>query len=145
MAKSVGLRSALARVRKSSFSTSKKAKTSAASSPRGRRGTTSGRSTGGAPASKTDGARLRRISDADIRAAIASDPDGAPELGEEWFAKAVLVYPDRKTLVSLRLDPDVLVWFKRQGKGYQTHINAVLRAYSKAHREQRSSKEKKGG
>jgi uncharacterized protein (DUF4415 family) len=53
-------------------------------------------------------------------------------LDEEWFAKAVVVYPDRKTLVSLRLDPEVLVWFKRQGKGYQTRINAVLRAYVKA-------------
>jgi uncharacterized protein (DUF4415 family) len=90
-------------------------------------------------------AHRRRISDADSHAAIASDHDAAPELGEEWFAKAVLVYPDRKTLVSLRLDPEVLVWFKRQGKGYQTRINAVLRAYVKAHREQRSGQEKKRG
>ena len=74
------------------------------------------------------------MTDADIRAAIADDPDAAPELDEEWFAQATLVYPDGKTLISIRLDPDVLAWFKRQGKGYQTRINAVLRAYVQAHR-----------
>jgi uncharacterized protein (DUF4415 family) len=36
-------------------------------------------------------------------------------------------------MVSLRLDSDVLDWFKQQGKGYQTRINAVLRAYMEAH------------
>jgi uncharacterized protein (DUF4415 family) len=75
------------------------------------------------------------MTDAEIEANARSDPDAAPELDEEWFANAILVYPDRKTLVSLRLDPEVLVWFKKQGKGYQTRINAVLRAYVKAHRQ----------
>jgi uncharacterized protein (DUF4415 family) len=84
------------------------------------------------------------MTDADIRAAIASDPDAAPELDEEWFANAVVVYPDRKTLVSLRLDPDVLVWFKRQGKGYQTRINAVLRAYVKAHQQGHGKRASRG-
>jgi uncharacterized protein (DUF4415 family) len=84
------------------------------------------------------------MTDADIRAAIASDPDAAPELDEEWFANAVVVYPDRKTLVSLRLDPDVLVWFKRQGKGYQTRINAVLRAYVKAHQQRHGKRASRG-
>jgi uncharacterized protein (DUF4415 family) len=37
-------------------------------------------------------------------------------------------------LVSLRIDSDVLDWLKRQGKGYQTRINAILRAYVRAHR-----------
>jgi uncharacterized protein (DUF4415 family) len=84
------------------------------------------------------------MTDADIRAAIASDPDAPPELDEEWFAKAVVVYPDRKTLVSLRLDPDVLVWFKKQGKGYQTRINAVLRAYVKAHQQRPGKRASRG-
>src|SRR2546423_6865150 len=135
MAKSVGLRSALPKVRKSSSSTSNKTKTSAASSRRGRRPVANGRSTGAPSASKTNWARLRRMTDAEIEANARSDPDAAPELDEEWFANAILVYPDRKTLVSLRLDPEVLVWFKKQGKGYQTRINAVLRAYVKAHRQ----------
>ncbi|MEY2770112.1 MAG: hypothetical protein RIQ38_531 [Pseudomonadota bacterium] len=40
--------------------------------------------------------------------------------------------PGPKSLVSLRLDQDVLAWFKAQGSGYQTRINAVLRAYKDA-------------
>jgi uncharacterized protein (DUF4415 family) len=74
------------------------------------------------------------MTDANIRAAIADDPDAAPELDEAWFKKALLVYPDGKTLISIRLDPDVLAWFRKKGKGYQTRMNAVLRAYMQAHR-----------
>jgi uncharacterized protein (DUF4415 family) len=73
------------------------------------------------------------MTDAQIRANIASDPDAAPELDAPWFAKAKLVLPENKQLTSLRLDPDVLAWFRSHGKGYQTRINAVLRAYMKAH------------
>jgi len=40
--------------------------------------------------------------------------------------------PQAKQALSLRIDPDVLVWFKSHGKGYQTLMNAVLRAYVKA-------------
>lgn len=73
------------------------------------------------------------MTDAQIRANIADDPDAAPELDASWFAKAKLVLPESKQLTSLRLDPDVLTWFRSHGKGYQTRINAVLRAYMKAH------------
>jgi uncharacterized protein (DUF4415 family) len=41
--------------------------------------------------------------------------------------------PETKNLISLRVDPEVLTWFRSQGKGYQTRMNAVLRAYMKAH------------
>ena len=44
----------------------------------------------------------------------------------------VVRMPTPKSLVSIRLDADVLEWFKKQGKGYQTRINAVLRGYVKA-------------
>ncbi len=43
-----------------------------------------------------------------------------------------MVLPAKKNLVSIRLDEDVLAWFKAQGKGYQSRINAVLRAYKEA-------------
>jgi uncharacterized protein (DUF4415 family) len=76
---------------------------------------------------------VRKVTDAEIRANIADDPDAAPELDAAWFAKAKLVMPEKKALTSLRLDPDVLIWFRSHGKGYQTRINAVLRAYMKAH------------
>jgi uncharacterized protein (DUF4415 family) len=52
-----------------------------------------------------------------------------PELTEEWFARAVRVkfYRPVKELVSIRLDKDVLAFFRGQGTGYQTRINKTLR------------------
>ena len=67
--------------------------------------------------------------DREIRAAIKADPNAAPELDEAWFSKAVILAPQAKQLLSLRVDSDVLDWFKGNGKGYQTRINAVLRRY----------------
>jgi len=78
--------------------------------------------------SRTDWRRLAALPDDKI------DTSDIPELDEEFFRAAKLRLPTRKQLVSLRLDRDVLDWFKRQGKGYQTKINAVLRAYVRAHR-----------
>ena len=72
------------------------------------------------------------MSDTKIRAQIKSDPDAAPELDEAWFANAVLIAPGPKQLLSLRIDSDVLAWFRVQGKGYQTRINAILRKYVEA-------------
>jgi uncharacterized protein (DUF4415 family) len=51
-----------------------------------------------------------------------------PPLDVKFFREAVL-WPGRKKQVTLRLDPDVLSFFRKQGKGYQTTINAVLRSY----------------
>ena len=54
------------------------------------------------------------------------------------FARAVvrrgLKAPPTKTLLSLRIDADVIEWFRAQGKGYQSRMNALLRAYMEAHR-----------
>jgi uncharacterized protein (DUF4415 family) len=46
---------------------------------------------------------------------------------------ARIVTPGIKEIVTLRLDPDILAWFRRDGRGYQTRINAVLRAFVEAH------------
>lgn len=61
------------------------------------------------------------------------DTSDVPELYEEFFRNAKVRLPAGKQLISLRLDRDILDWFKRRGKGYQTKINAVLRAYIQAH------------
>ena len=65
------------------------------------------------------------------------DLSECPEITPELFAKAIMrrgLKPvPRKTQLTMRLDSDVLAWFKTQGKGYQTHINAVLKAYMEAH------------
>ncbi len=69
-------------------------------------------------------------------------PD-APEydLPDEFWERAEVVYPERKTPVSLRLDPDVLEWFKAQGPGHLTRMQAVLRAYVEAKRKQEDTRQ----
>lgn len=57
------------------------------------------------------------------------DRSDIPELDEDFFARAKLTKPSPKRQVTIRFDADVLEWFKAQGKGYQSRINAVLRAY----------------
>jgi uncharacterized protein (DUF4415 family) len=63
------------------------------------------------------------------------DTSEVPELDEEFFREATLRLHKAKQLVSIRVDSDVLDWFRQQGKGYQTKINAILRAYVRAHRQ----------
>ena len=77
--------------------------------------------------SRTDWKRLETTSDADI------DVSDIPKLDKAFFEHAHIRLPRRKQSISLRLDPDVLEWFKHQGQGYQTRINAVLKAYIHAH------------
>jgi len=76
---------------------------------------------------RTDWHALDRMTDDEIAAAVASDPDAAP-VDIDW-SEAVLVVPARKKAISIRLDPDVLDYFKNEGPGYQRRINAVLRSY----------------
>jgi uncharacterized protein (DUF4415 family) len=82
---------------------------------------------------RTDWARVDALTDEEIEAAVAADPDAAPNLDTEWFRGATLVIPGRKKAVSLRIDSDVLEWYKAQGGRYQSRMNAVLRAYRDAH------------
>jgi len=98
-------------------------------------GRTEARPTDAGPsgAGRTDWDRLDRLTDADIAAEVAADPDAAPIAGADWFRDAALILPEAKQAISLRIDPDVLRWFKDQGPGYQSRINAVLRRYAKAH------------
>jgi uncharacterized protein (DUF4415 family) len=56
-------------------------------------------------------------------------------LGKAFFKRATLRLPEPKTAVTIRLDGQVLNWFKTKGPGYQTRINALLRAYMEAHKE----------
>jgi uncharacterized protein (DUF4415 family) len=82
------------------------------------------------PRTGTDWNKLRRMSDDRIRHGIASDPD-AHATDEQFWKNAKVVWPTRKTIVTMRLDADLLAWFRQQ-RGYQTRINAILRAYMKA-------------
>ena len=57
------------------------------------------------------------------------DYSDIPELDEKFWQNAELILPDNKERITLRVDRDVLEYFRRGGQGYQTRINAVLRAY----------------
>ncbi|MFT4581310.1 MAG: hypothetical protein ACI915_002072 [Gammaproteobacteria bacterium] len=72
--------------------------------------------------------KLLAMKDSDI------DYSDIPELDAEFFATAEVVMPPEKKHLSIRIDADVLEWMKGQGKGYQSRINAILRAYYEAHR-----------
>lgn len=76
---------------------------------------------------QTDWEKLRRMADEDIHQALETDPDIHPT-NEAFWQDAKVVMPRRKEIVTLRLDADLLEWL-RQEKGYQTRVNAVLRAY----------------
>jgi uncharacterized protein (DUF4415 family) len=72
--------------------------------------------------SRTDFARILAKTEEELEQDIASDPDWA-----DMVAEAIM--PTPKQLLSLRLDTDVVRWFRDQGPGYQTRMNAVLRAF----------------
>src|ERR1700722_9009376 len=72
--------------------------------------------------------RIAEIKNEDI------DFSDIPELTDEWFARAVRgkFYRPIKEIVSIRLDKDVLAFYRSQGPGYQTRINDTLRAAMQA-------------
>lgn len=76
--------------------------------------------------SGTDWERLNAMSDENI------DTSDIPELDDNFFQQAELHLPVKKP-VTIRLDADVLEWFKGQGQGYQTRINNLLRKYMETH------------
>ncbi|HEY8575761.1 MAG TPA: BrnA antitoxin family protein [Devosia sp.] len=77
---------------------------------------------------------LRRMKDAGEIQHNPNAPEG-PELGEDFWANAVLVPPRSSKSVHLKLDAEVFEFFKRQGKGHITRMQDVLKAYVKAHEE----------
>lgn len=83
----------------------------------------------------TNWEKLRKLTDEEIDASIANDPDWS----EDWsWSEAVLVIPPKKKAISIRLDEDVLDYFKKDGAGYQRRMNAVLRSYMQHNRKKRA-------
>ena len=75
---------------------------------------------------RADLERLRRMPDSEVRDSSPPELSGLPE---DFWDTAVLVEPVRKQAISLRVDEDVLTWFKECGPRYQSRMNAVLRSY----------------
>jgi uncharacterized protein (DUF4415 family) len=71
------------------------------------------------------------LTDEELDSAIQTDTDSL--LLEDFDVSTLkVVMPQGKKAISLRIDPDVLTYFKSWGKGYQTRMNAILRAYMEA-------------
>ena len=83
----------------------------------------------------TDWQRLGGMTDEEVHAALLKDPDVKPTDEAFWKAARVIM-PQPKKTITMRLDADLLAWFRRR-RGYQTRINAILRAYMNAHPEDR--------
>lgn len=75
---------------------------------------------------RADLTRLREMTEREIE---STSPPDLVDLPEDFWADAELVVPPTKEAISLRVDRDVLEWFKEQGPRYQTRMNAVLRSY----------------
>jgi uncharacterized protein (DUF4415 family) len=78
----------------------------------------------------TNWKRLRSMTDAEIHSGVVEDPDIQPT-DKAFWRKAELIMPRSNKTVTMRLDADLLDWF-RSNRGYQTRINAILRAYMDA-------------
>lgn len=88
---------------------------------------------------RVDLARLRRVSEREIQ---ATSPPELADLPDDFWDNATVVEPVAKQPISIRVDTDVLRWFKTQGPRYQSRINAVLRSYMTQRRQ--SSRRKAG-
>ena|ERR1700761_3219918 len=85
--------------------------------------------------SETDWAALDALTDEQIEESIKNDPDWS----DDWnWSDAVLVIPPKKKAISIRVDEDVLDYFKKEGAGYQRRMNAVLRSYMQQKRKKRA-------
>ncbi len=102
---------------------------------RGKRNGTKRRGGGSTRASRgrTDWARVDRTTDTEIAAQVRGNRDEV-EFTDEMLAAARWVMPEKKVPISFRVDPDVLAFFKAEGDGYQSRMNAVLRGYVRGRR-----------
>jgi uncharacterized protein (DUF4415 family) len=76
---------------------------------------------------RSDWAKAAALTSEEIEAQVAADPDEAGMV-IDWDS-ATIEMPQPKATLNMRIDHDVLDWFRRTGKGYQTRINAILRSY----------------
>lgn len=82
------------------------------------------------PKGKTDWDKITHITDEEIEAQADSE---SPRWTKKMLNAAVLNFPQKKIVVHMYLDQDVIEWFKSKGKGYQTRINSVLKSYVHKH------------
>jgi len=81
----------------------------------------------------TDWKKVDKLTDAQIDAGMTNDPEWAGFADIDW-SDAVLVVPPKKIAISIRVDEDVLNYFRQSGTGYQKRMNAVLRSFVQQHK-----------
>lgn len=87
---------------------------------------------------RSDWGKISSITRAKLEASIRADADDVH--GEPDWAKAIMGVPPPKDHINIRVDHDVLEWFRSTGRGYQTLMNNVLRAFVRARRQRRQVK-----
>lgn len=76
---------------------------------------------------------------------MRTSPPELADLPDDFWDSAVMVYPQPKQPISLRVDEDVLDWFKKRGPRYQSRMNAVLRSYMDGMQRPRKKGRQKAG
>lgn len=89
---------------------------------------------------RTDWEKVDSVTGPKLEASIRTDADDLR--GEPDWTRAVAGIPTRKEHINIRIDYDVLQWFRSNGKGYQTLMNNVLRAFVQTRRPRRNTKSK---
>jgi len=94
--------------------------------------------------SQSDWAAADAMTEEGLEAAIASDPDeaGLQHNLDNWD-NVIIGFPKPKRQLTVRLDGDIIEWFKDSGKGYQTRVNAVLRSYVEVQKRQELERRKR--
>lgn len=93
------------------------------------------------PKGRTNWERVDAMTEEEI---MATSPPELADLPDDFWDDAVVVMPPPKEAISLRVDHDVLTWFRAQGSGYQTRMNAVLRSYMEATAEPQRKRKTRG-
>ena len=84
------------------------------------------------PKGKTNLHRVKSLSEEEIESAAKADGDN-PRWTKKMLDSAVMIMPQKKVSVHMYMDEEIVDWFKSKGKGYQSRINSVLKAYVHKH------------
>ncbi len=77
---------------------------------------------------------IKRLKELEKRSDNSIDYSDIPELDTDFWKTAEVHEPANKERLTVRFDAELVAWFKQQGRGYQTRMNAVLRSFYEAHR-----------
>ncbi len=89
---------------------------------------------------RTNWAKVNAVTGKKLEASIRADPDDLQ--GEPDWTQTIMGIPTPKDHINIRIDHDVLEWFRSTGRGYQTRMNNVLRAFVQTRHQRKNAKSK---